>query len=192
MNVALHQSMTLEQFLAWEEGQELAYEFDGFEPVAMTGGTAAHETIGGTLRGLLRETLRGRPCRHWGPTMKVEVAGRIRYPDAFVSCTPVPLTETVIRDPVVVFEVLSPSTSYVDRIEKLREYQATASIRRYVILEADRIAATVFTRLGSDFVARALTAEDILQMPEIGVELPLAEIYADVPLFTATIQPGIP
>jgi len=51
------------QFLAWEERQPLRYEFDGFQPVAMTGGTIAHEAIGGTLRALLRERLRGKPCR---------------------------------------------------------------------------------------------------------------------------------
>ena len=112
--------------------------------------------------------------------MKIEVAGRIRYPDAVVSCMPVPRHATVIRDPVVVFEVLSPGTSRTDRIEKLREYQATPSIRRYVILEQDSIAATVFSRLGSDWIARALTEGDVLQMPEIGIEIPLADIYADV------------
>ena len=55
---------------------------------------------------------------------------------------------TVIRDPVVVFEVLSESTSRTDRIEKLREYGATPSIQRYIILEQDTIAATVYVRKG--------------------------------------------
>ena len=55
--------MTLADFLEWEERQEERYEFDGFQPVAMTGGTNAHEAIGGTLRALLREGLRGKPCR---------------------------------------------------------------------------------------------------------------------------------
>lgn len=45
MNVALRKPMTLEQFLAWEDRQELKFEFDGFRPVAMTGGTAAHSAI---------------------------------------------------------------------------------------------------------------------------------------------------
>jgi Uma2 family endonuclease len=182
MNVALRQPMTLPQFLAWEERQERRYEFDGFQPVAMTGGTVAHEVIGGTLRALLRAHLRGKPCRVMGPTMKIEVTDRIRYPDAFVYCTPVPPTETVIKHPVVVFEVLSAGTSRTDRIEKLREYQATPSIQRYVILEQDSVAATVFARHGADWTAHALTADDVLQMPEIDVELPLAEIYADVDL----------
>ena len=71
-------------------------------------------------------------------------------------------------------------TSRTDRIEKLREYQATQSIQRYVILEQDSIAATVFSRMGADWIARALTDGDVLQMPEIGIELRLSEIYADV------------
>ena len=176
--------MTLEQFLAWEECQAMRYEFDGREPVAMTGGTVAHEFIGGTLRALLREHLRGKPCRAVGPTLKIEVMGRIRYPDAFVYCTPVPPGETVIREPVVVFEVLGPSlaTSRTDRVEKLCEYQATPSIRRYVILEQDSIAATVYTRQDDIWDGRALTAGETLAMPEIDVTLPLADIYADVTL----------
>jgi Uma2 family endonuclease len=185
MSTALRQPMSLPQFLAWEERQELRYEFDGVQPVALTGGTDAHEAIGGTLRALLREHLRGSPCRVRGPTMKIEVMGRIRYPGAFVYCTKVPPAETVIRDPVVVFEVLSAGTSRTDRIEKLREYQATTSIRRYVILEQDSVAATVFSRRGDEWTARPLTAGDVLRMPEIGIALPLADIYADA-LLTAT------
>lgn len=182
MTVALRRPMTLPEFLAWEERQELRFEFDGFQPIGMTGGTDAHEAIGNTLRSLLRERLRGTPCRVRGPTLKVEVMGRIRYPDAFVSCTPVPPDTTVIRDPVVVFEILSPSTSRTDRIEKLREYQATSSIRSYVILEQDSVAATLFARHDGEWVVRALTGDDTLALPDIGVELPLGDIYADVDL----------
>jgi Uma2 family endonuclease len=174
--------MTLDEFLAWEERQALRYEFDGWQPVAMTGGTVTHELIGGALRALLRDQLRGKPCQAVGPTLKIEVMGRIRYPDAFVYCTPVPPGETVIRAPVVVFEVLSPGTSRTDRIEKLREYQATPSIRRYVILEQDSIAAMVFFRQGAGWDVQALTADETLVMPEIGVTLPIGDIYADVTL----------
>lgn len=182
MTVTLRRPMTLAEFLDWEERQEPRFEFDGFQPVAMTGGTLTHEVIGGTLRALLHARLRGTACRVVGPTMKVEVMGRIRYPDAFVYCSPAPPDTTVIRDPVVVFEILSPGTSRTDRIEKLREYQATPSIRRYVILEQDSIAAAVFARHDGEWIARALTGGDLLLLPEIGVELPLADIYADVEL----------
>jgi Uma2 family endonuclease len=87
----------------------------------------------------------------------------------------------VTREPVVVFEIVSPSTSRTDRIEKLREYQATASIQRYVILEQETIAAAVFSRLGDDWAARPLTEGDTLRMPAIGVDLPMTEVYAVAP-----------
>ena len=190
MNVALRRPMSLPEFLAWEERQEPRFEFDGFQPVAMTGGTFAHEIIGNTLRRKLGERLSGSPCRAVGPTMKVEVMGHIRYPDAFVTCTQAPRDATVIRDPVVVFEVLSPSTSRTDRIEKLREYQATSSIRSYVILEQDSVAATLFARHDGEWVVRALTGDDTLALPDIGVELPLGDIYADVDLPPPAVEPA--
>ncbi len=183
--------MRLDEFLAWEERQAPRYEFDGWQPVAMTSGTVSHELIGGALRALLRDQLRGKPCQAVGPTLKIEVVGRIRYPDAFVYCTPVAPGETVIGEPVVVFEVLSVGTSRTDRIEKLREYQATPSIQRYVILEQDSIAAMVFFRQGGGWDVQALTSGETLAMPEIGVTLPLSDIYADVTL-PATDADGLP
>ncbi len=184
MSVTLREPMTLAAFLAWEERQELRWEFDGFGPVAMTGGTNAHEAIGGTLRARLYIALEGKRCQVRGPTMKIEAAGRIRYPDAFVFCSSASRTQTVIADPVVVFEVISPSTSRTDRLEKLREYRDTPSIQRYVILEADTIAATVYTRQGPDFIVGVLTEDDTLAMPEIEVSIPLRAVYADATLPT--------
>lgn len=174
--------MTLAEFLAWEEGQELRWEFDGFQPVAMTGGTSAHEAIGGNIQFALRSRLGDGPCRVRGSTLKIEVAGRIRYPDAFVVCTPVPPRSTVVRDPVVVFEVLSPSTAYTDTIVKLREYGAIPSIQRYVMLEQDAIAAVVYVRKGADLVVETLAAGDTLRMPEIGIEVPMADFYVGIDL----------
>ena len=177
MSAALRQPMSVAEFLAWEERQEYRWEFDGSQPVAMTGGTRAHETISGNIFFALRGRLAGRRCQAFGANLKIEVAGRIRYPDAFVTCTHGLGKQTVVTDPVVVFEVLSEGTSRTDRITKLREYGATLSIQRYVILEQDAIAAMVFVRKGADLVAEALTAADTLRMPEIDVEVPMAEFY---------------
>ena len=84
MSAVLKEAMTLEAFLEWESRQELKYEFDGFQPVAMTGVTEAHSTIQFNLVGLLHTRLRGHRCRGHGSDLKIEVAGRIRYPDAFI------------------------------------------------------------------------------------------------------------
>lgn len=178
MGTTLRRPMTLAEFLAWEERQETKHEFDGFGPVAMVGGTAAHSTLQANLAAALVPRLRGKPCRFFGSDLKIEVAGSIRYPDGMVVCTPVPRDAKVVRDPVVVSEVLSPSTAGTDRILKNREYRATPSVRRYVLLEQDRVAATVFSREGGDWIGRLRGEEDELAMPEIGVAFPLAELYA--------------
>lgn len=185
MNLALRKPMTLLEFLAWEERQELKHEFDGNQPVAMAGGTFAHAVIQGNLAASLILRLRGKPCRFVGSDLKIEVAGRIRYPDGFITCSSSPTSATVIHDPVVIFEVLSPSTSTTDRIVKNQEYRATPSVQRYVILEQDRIAATIFSRAGDDWVGHILDGDALLSMPEIGIQVSLAEFYEGLTFDTA-------
>ena len=181
MNLALRKPMTLAEFLEWEERQPLRYEFDGVGPVAMTGGTAGHADIQANLAAALRTRLRGKPCRFYGSDLKFQVAdGQVRYPDGMVVCSSIDRTATVVYDPVVVFEVLSPSTARDDRIVKAREYQATPSVQRYVMLEQDGVSATVYARSGETWTHEILIAESVLALPEIGVELPLAELYEGV------------
>jgi Uma2 family endonuclease len=172
--------MNLEQFLAWEEQQELRWEFDGFEPVGMTGGTSEHSAIQRNLIFSLTSRLRGKPCQPYTSDLKVFVAGSIRYPDAFVVCSPVPRGTLVVTDPVVVFEVLSPSTASTDIGVKNEEYRDTPSIQRYVMLAQDRQFATVFARVGDDWVGHIVSGAAILDMPEIGIEIPLTELYEGV------------
>jgi Uma2 family endonuclease len=192
MNLALRKPMTLAEFLEWEERQPLRYEFDGIGPVAMTGGTYGHSTIQGNLATALGGRLRGKRCRFHGSDLKFQVAeGHVRYPDGMVLCSPVDRTATVVYDPVVVFEVLSPSTARDDRIVKAREYQATPSVQRYVMLEQDGVSATVYARSGETWTHEILVADSILALPEIEVEFPLAELYEGI-VFEAQDQSGQP
>ena len=180
MSSAVRKPWTLDEFLAWEERQEARYEFDGFGPVQMPDVTEVHNALCIRLIALLHKALRGTPCRVRGPTMKILADGHIRYPDAFVTCGRTHRDSTVAAEPVVVFEVLSRSTSRTDRILKLREYGATPSIRRYVILEQNAVAATVLTRVEGAWNTTVLTGDDLLAMPEIGVTLTLSDVYADI------------
>jgi Uma2 family endonuclease len=181
MNLVLRKPMTLAEFLAWEERQPLRYEFDGVGPVATTGGTLGHSAIQRNLAFSLTARLRGKPCQFHGSDLKFQVAeGRIRYPDGMVVCSPVDRNATVVHDPVVVFEVLSSSTTRNDRIIKAREYQATPSVKRYVMLEQDGVGATVYARSGDAWTHEILVAGSILALPEIGVELPLAQLYEGI------------
>lgn len=186
MTIALRRPrMTREEFFSWAHAQDVRYEFDGFEPVAMTGGTVDHNQISQNIQFALRARLRGSACRTLGPDAGVATVGdTVRYPDALVTCTKVPGTAHLVPGVVVVFEVLSPSSGRIDRIEKVREYRAVSSIRRYVILESASVGLTVFERrdAGDNWTASTLTEDDVLQMEEIGVEVPVAELYQDVEL----------
>lgn len=183
MSLAITNPMTLAEFLAWEERQAARHEFNGVRPVAMTGGTRAHAVIQANLAIAIGGRLRGGPCRFYGSDLKIRTGDdHIRYPDGFVACTAAENTSTVVSDPVVIFEVLSPSTAAVDRIVKAREYQATPSVQRYVMLEQDRIGATVYARAGDSWTHEILVADSMLALPEISVKLSLAELYEDLVL----------
>lgn len=179
--------MTRDEFLDWAERQNERYEFDGFQPVAMfgpvgmTGGTQNHIQIALNIYVALRTRLSGTSCKALGLEAGVATIGdTIRYPDALVTCTPGPGTARLIPGVLAVFEVVSPSSERIDRIDKLREYGAVPSIRRYAIVEQATIGLTVFERAEGveDWTAFALMADETLRMPEIGIEIPVRELYA--------------
>ena len=180
MTLALRKAMTRQEFFDWAEVQDERYEFDGFQPVAMTGGSLGHSSIIGNINFELRSRLRGKTCEPLGPDAGVATVGdSVRYPDAVVTCTKFDPRDRVVPNPVVVFEVISPTSGRIDRVVKLREYAAVPTIRRYVIVESDTMAVTVLSRdhEGEAFRTAGLTEGDILDLPEIGIEVPVAAIY---------------
>jgi Uma2 family endonuclease len=190
MNAPLRKAWTQDEFFSWAEAQDLRYEFDGFEPVAMTGGSINASAIGVNLLASLHSRLRGSGCRPLGPDAGVETRRvdtsrtAVRYPDALVTCTKFNGTDKAVPGVVIVFEVVGSTAeaNRRDRITKVREYAAVPSIRRYVILESSGIGLTVLHRTSSDQIwqTTVLTGEDILRMPEIGIEIPVAEIYEGI------------
>jgi Uma2 family endonuclease len=93
--------------------------------------------------------------------------------------------ETIITDPVVILEFISNESDRRDRITKNDEYRLTPSVQRYVMLEQDLQAAMVFAREGERWVGTLHQGDAILAMPEIGIEIPLAEFYEGLDLIPA-------
>ena len=117
MNAPLRKSWTQEEFFSWAEAQDTRYEFDGSEPVAMTGGNIAHNRVIRNLQFALTARLRGGPCEPLGPDAGVVTVHRaVRYPDGLVTCSEVRGEAKV----VAVFEVVSSGSGRVDRIVKAR------------------------------------------------------------------------
>jgi Uma2 family endonuclease len=178
-------AMTRDRFFDWAEAQDARYEFDGFEPVAMTAENLSHNRIALNIHRALHARLRGTGCRPWGLDAGVATIGdTVRYPDAVVTCSPTQGGSRLVPSPVVIFEVISATSIHVDRIVKVREYGAVESIRRYVIVESASVGQTVHERqeAGQKWTVTTVTADDLLSLPEIGVEVPVAELHDGVDL----------
>ncbi|MEO8716535.1 MAG: Uma2 family endonuclease [Acetobacteraceae bacterium] len=189
MNVALRtRRMTRGEFFDWAQAQPARFEFDGFQPVAMTGGTFGHDQITANLRDALRARLRGSGCRAAGPNAGLATIGdAVRYPDALITCSKVRDDDYLVPGVVVVFEVVSKTSGGTDRVTKLREYQAVPSILRYVIVEQSVIGLSVFERSQGDasWTASGLIGGETLRIPEVGIEIPIEEFYTGTELVAA-------
>jgi Uma2 family endonuclease len=167
--------LTLEEFLDWERSQPERYEFDGIQPVAMTGGSRPHARVIIRLGAALVSRVKP-PCEPFGPELKVLTPGRVRYPDASVVCGGSDEDGDVVA-PTAVFEVLSPSTALTDRRVKASEYAAVAAIMVYVLLEQDRPEVTIRRRSAAWEPEIVAGLDAMLELPEISVSIPLAAIY---------------
>ena len=178
--------MELADFLAWEDRQELRHEFDGCQAFAMTGGTGAHAAIQRRLLAELDGKLDGKPCQPYGSELRIQTPAGIRYPDAFVVCTPVAPSAKLVTDPVVIFEILSQSSANKDLGVKKAEYQAMPSVQRYIVLQQTHRAAEVFYRSADveDGWAFAFLsgAGAVLDLPEIGIAVALGDVYRNIVL----------
>jgi Uma2 family endonuclease len=184
MSDAAERLMSRDEFLAWEREQPEAYEFDGFVARMMTGGSLDHSTIASNFWTVLRDKLRGSGCRPFRGDAKVIAYQGVRYPDVTVTCSPSSGRDDIVPDPVVVIEILSPSTERDDRGRKKFDYFATPSIQQYAIVEQDERRVELYTRSGTAWIDEIITGDAVLQLSSIGVEIALDTIYEDTELDT--------
>ena len=185
MNIAIRKPMTQDEFFRWAQSRDEPHEFDGIQPVAMTGASGNHGRIAGNIQFQLRLRLgENGPCEALTADAGVQTIGdAVRYPDGVVTCSGFDGRAHLVPDPVIVFEITSPSSIREDRIIKPREYAAVPSIKRYVIVEQTVIGLTVLWRTGDEpWRLQTLKAGDVLNLPEIGVEIPVDSLYARVDL----------
>ncbi len=173
---------TWEAYLDWEAGQPIRHELVDGQVYAMGGGMAEHDSIGNNLRAALHAQLRGKPCRPHGPDLKVKAGNDGRYPDALIDCGPRVPGALQAQEPVVVFEVLSKSTGWIDQSLKLRDYDATPAIRYYILISQDEDRAMVYTRdkdgrLGIQGAVLLEGAGASIEIPEFGLTLPFSALY---------------
>ena len=182
-NLAADLSFDLDGFLDWEGRQGERFErVDGVVRM-MSGGTSGHDLIGANLIAALRPQLRSGPCAVQGSNLKVvaRTAGAVMYADLFVRCSPLATTATTCETPVVVFEVLSNSTAQRDLTRKKYAYQSIPSVQAIVYVSQREAWVDIVRRTEHGWADGYVEGmEAVLELPEIGVAVPLALIYEDV------------
>ncbi len=177
--------VSVEDYLSGELISSVKHEYLGGIVYAMAGARNAHNIIATNLLGTLHARLRGKPCRPFNSDTKIRVRLptqiRFYYPDASVVCRPNPQADTFQDDPVVLFEVLSRSTRRIDEGEKKDAYLTIPSLAVYVLIEQDSAAVTVYRRTESGFVREVHEGPGaVLPLGEIGMDLPLGDLYETV------------
>lgn len=180
---------TEEEYWAMEEKSPVKHEFINGQPVEMSGGTYNHTTICGNVFASARAGLSGKPCRARSSEQKVksEKSGNTFYPDAVIFCPPARFIgkgDHTLLTPAVIFEVLSPSTEALDRGGKFAAYRQIETLTDYVLVEPEHVFVDHYRRTPEGWLLKNYTHRtDALQLPDLGIDLPLDEIYdeLDVP-----------
>jgi len=176
--------MTPEEFYRWPGEEGVRYELvDGFPVKAMTGASRRHDRIVVNALIALGSKLRGSPCRPSTDDISVATMnGNIRRPDVSVDCGDLPDTAFEATLPCLVIEVLSPSTRQTDLVRKLEEYKALPSLAYILLVEPDLPRVLLWWRAAGNLweLAQFDGLDGVIALPEIGVDLGMAELYEDV------------
>jgi Uma2 family endonuclease len=180
---------SLEEYFALEDASDARFEYWDGELVCMSGGSRAHHIICSNILASLAVALRGARCRPftgdvpiWTPTLPP-----YRYPDASVVCGEPEFKNQKGHDalvnPVVVVEVMSPSTAALDEGPKFDAYKVISTLRDYLLVSQNEPRVTHYTRLeGGAWERRDVTDLDAsLELESIGCALKLPDIYDGVP-----------
>ena len=174
---------TFEDYLEWENRQPLRHEFVGGEVFSMTGASDLHNEVAGNLYTLLRQQLRGTPCRVFMADVKVriETADCAFYPDLLVTCAESDRSDRYVkRSPVVVVEVLSASTAAFDLGEKFAAYRQLDSLREYVLIDQERVRVQVFRRLDDQWLVDSVGPGERLILESVGLAFAVEKVYEDL------------
>ena len=186
-SLAAQTVFTPEEYLVSERKATLKSEYLRGQILAMSGASLAHTRITADIVTELNNQLRGGECEVISNDMRVKTGpkGAYFYPDVVVFCGEPEVEDNVfdtLLNPILVIEVLSPSTEVYDRGEKFRHYQELTSLREYVLVSQDRVRVEQYRLLKTQWVQTEFRAlEDVLPLVSIGCELPLRDIYRRVP-----------
>jgi Uma2 family endonuclease len=183
MNVALPRSLNVDQFLAWAVQQEEGkYELVDGMVIMQQSQKWVHSRVKLEVAISLREAIKKARVAFYvgsdGPTVRIG-EHRAFVPDALVAPLPEPAPDSLeIPNPVIVVEVLSPSTARMDATTKLRGYFDVPSIQHYLIVDPEGCTVTHHKRGAGTALETRIVAEGALTLDPPGLEIHLGDIFA--------------
>jgi Uma2 family endonuclease len=185
MSAPAFRPLSIEEFLLWDDGSDLRYELLDGQPVAMASPSGAHQIIAVNFGRRLAEALDHRPpcsARSEAPIAAPDRADTCHVADLAVTCRPHEPFQRLVPEPLVIVEILSPSTENKDRKLKLPSYRAIPSVQEIVLIDQQQLYCEVHRRLddGRWLTELLLQPEARLRLPSIGFDQPLSVMYANV------------
>jgi Uma2 family endonuclease len=190
--------ITEDEYLEGEKDGQIRYELINGDVYAMTGASDKHNKISINMAHELLTKLKAKEssCFPYSADMKVKANNDFFYPDVMVVCDQQENDNAYYKtNPVVIVEVLSPSTRRTDKTLKRQAYQTLESLQEYVLIEQDKAEIEVFTR-ASGWQANYYYLGDEISLESIQVTLPVIDIYyqidnEDIQLYLAEMDEAI-
>ena len=177
--------VSIEHYLKGELGSPQKHEYIVGVVYAMSGGRSVHASISSNVTAALWNRLPEGPCQAMNSDVKIRIRlpghTRFYYPDASVICRPNASEQLYQDHPTLVAEVFSDSSRRTDRHEKKEAYLSIPSLDLYLLVEPEAPVVIVYRRTESGFSREEWHGlESIIPLPELGIDLPLNEVYRRV------------
>jgi Uma2 family endonuclease len=183
MTTITKHNMTVEEFLAWAEGKKGRFELWNGEPYAMAPERVAHAETKFSAALAFNTALNALrlPCRILLDGVAVRIDARSTYqPDIIVYCGErLPPNEREVQNPIIVIEVLSPSTKAIDMRLKLKRYFELPSVLHYVILDADERSIIHYSKGKGDVIAMRIASEGELRFDPPGFAVDVRSLFPE-------------
>jgi Uma2 family endonuclease len=186
--------MSVNEFIRWEDGTDTRYELVEGIPVAMAPPMPEHGMLAVALGSELRSALRPRrPCivQAEAGIARPERDDTCYIADLAVTCEPPRPGDRLIRDPILVVEILSPSTSVFDRQSKVPDYRRIPSVQEILLIDSESVFAEILRRSGEQWITEIVRGPDAtLSLASIPLVLPMSELYEGHFLLEPSAQLG--
>lgn len=176
---------SLQQYFALEKKSQIKHEYFNGEIFAMTGASFNHNQVIVNISSELHQQLKNTSCRPLVNDMRVKVSttGLYTYPDVVVFCGKPELEKIdgleTLLNPILIIEVLSPSTANYDKGVKFDFYRAIESFQLYLLVDQTTPHVILYVKQsdGKWLMSETKDLEAKIELPFINCELALKDIY---------------